>query len=124
MAGNELSIGGLSAGIGESAAARVRLSDAQIAAYCERWNVVELALFGSVLRDDFGPDSDVDVLVRFRPGHHPSLFGLSRMEWDLAELVGRPVDLLERKAVERSRNYIRRRAILGSARTIYAAQEK
>ena len=124
MAQSEPSIGGLPAGIAEAAAARFHLSGGQIAAFCERWNVVELALFGSVLRDDFGPDSDIDVLVRFRPGHHPSLFGLSRMVWDLEELVGRPVDLVERKAVERSRNYIRRRDILGSARTIYAAQEK
>ena len=104
----------------EEAAARIPLPNEQIAAFCERWNVVELALFGSVLRDDFGPDSDIDVLVRFRPGQHPSLFGLSRMEWDLEELVGRRVDVVDREGVEQSRNYIRRRAILGSARTIYA----
>lgn len=101
-------------------AARVDLPSEQIAAFCERWYVVELALFGSVLRDDFGPDSDIDVLVRFRPGQYPSLFGLSKMEADFAELVGRPVDVVEREGVEHSRNYIRRRAILGSARTIYA----
>ena len=84
-----------------------------------RWQVVELALFGSVLTADFGPQSDIDVLVRFHPGQHPTLFGLSEMESDLAELVGRPVDLVEREAVEGSPNYIRRRAILSSARTIY-----
>ena len=104
----------------EEAAARVHLSNEEIAAFCERWNVVEIALFGSVLRDDFGPDSDVDVPVRFRPGQYPSLFGLSEMESDLAEMVGRRVDLVERRGVERSPNYIRRRAILNSARTIYA----
>ena len=104
----------------EEAAARVHLANEKIAAFCERWNVVELALFGSVLRDDFGPDSDVDMLVRFRPGQYPSLFGLSEMESDLAEMVGRRVDLVERGGVERSPNYIRRRAILNSARTIYA----
>ena len=104
----------------EEAAARVHLPNEQIAAFCERWNIVEIALFGSVLRDDFGPDSDVDMLVRFRPGQYPSLFGLSEMESDLAEVVGRRVDLVERGGVERSPNYIRRRAILNSARTIYA----
>ena len=104
----------------EEAAARVHLPNEKIAAFCERWHVVEIALFGSVLRDDFGPDSDVDMLVRFRPGQYPSLFGLSEMEFDLAEMVGRRVDLVERGGVERSPNYIRRRAILDSARTIYA----
>ena len=104
----------------EEAAARVHLPNEKIAAFCERWNVVESALFGSVLRDDFGPDSDVDMLVRFRPGQYPSLFGLTEMEFDLAEMVGRRVDLVEREGVERSPNYIRRRAILNSARTIYA----
>ena len=104
----------------EEAAARVYLPKEKIAAFCERWNVVEIALFGSVLRDDFGPDSDIDVLVRFRPGQYPSLFGLSKMESDLAEMVGRRVDLVERRGVEQSPNTIRRRAILNSARTIYA----
>ena len=107
--------------VDSATAARVRLPSEQIAAFCERWNVVEIALFGSVLRDDFGPDSDVDdVLVQFRPGQYPSLFGLSEMESDLAEMVGRRVDLVERRGVEQSPNYIRRRAILNSARTIYA----
>ena len=107
------------AALGSAATARVHLPSEQIAAFCERWNVVEIALFGSVLRDDFGPDSDIDVLVRFRPGRYPSLFGLSEMESDLAEMVGRRVDLVERGGVEQSPNYIRRRAILDSARTIY-----
>ena len=101
--------------------AGVRLPKAQVATFCARWGVMELALFGSVLREDFGPDSDLDLLVRFRAGRHPSLFGLSRMETELGALVGRRVDLVEREAVEQSRNYIRREAILGSARTIYAS---
>ena len=109
-----------SVSVPEEAAARVHVPSEQLAAFCERWNVVELALFGSVLRDDFGPDSDVDVLVRFRPGQYPSLFGISEMESDLAEMVGRRVDLVEHGGVEQSPNTIRRRAILQSARTIYA----
>ena len=102
-------------------AAELDLSDTQVAAFCERWGVTEFALFGSVLHDNFGPHSDLDVLVRFRAGSHPSLFGLSRMETELSALVGRRVDVVEREAVEQSSNYIRRDTILGSARTIYAS---
>jgi len=87
-----------------------------LAAFCARWKVAELALFGSVLRDDFGPDSDIDVLVRFEP--HATLFDLGPMEHDLAGLFGRKVDLVERAAVENSRNYTRRNAVLASPKTI------
>ena len=102
-------------------ASRVHLPKEDISAFCERWGVAEFALFGSVLRDDFKPESDVDVLVRFRQDATPSLFSLARMEAELTALVGRRVDLVERKAVERSRNYIRREAILASAKVIHAA---
>ena len=102
-------------------ASRVDLPKEKLAAFCERWGVAEVALFGSVLRDDFQPDSDIDVLVRFHAGRHPSLFGFARMESELSEHVGRRVDLVERNAIERSPNYIRREAILRSARTIYAS---
>ena len=91
-----------------------------IKAFCDRWEVEELALFGSVLRDDFGPDSDVDVLVRFRTERTPGLFGIAGMERELAELLDRRVDLVTRTAIEESRNYIRRKAILESARVVYA----
>lgn len=93
----------------------------EVAGYCERWRIAEMALFGSVLRDDFGPHSDIDVLVRFAPGPTPGLFGMARMERELAELFGHRIDLVTRGAVENSRNPIRRRAILDSARTVYAA---
>lgn len=89
--------------------------------FCKRWGVKELSLFGSVLRDDFGPESDVDVLVRFESEHTPGLFGIVRMEWELSELFGRRVDLVTRGAVDNSRNYIRRPAILDSARVVYVA---
>ena len=93
----------------------------KVAAFCKRWQIVELALFGSVLRDDFRPDSDVDVLVRFDPQARHTLFDLAQMQDDLSGLLGREADLIERVAVERSPNYIRRKAILQSAETIYAA---
>lgn len=89
--------------------------------YCHRWKVTELALFGSVLRDDFGPDSDLDVLVRFAPEAGHGLFDLVTMQDELTEIMGRPVDLVTRPAVERSRNHLRRKAILDSAEVIYAA---
>ena len=91
-----------------------------IKTFCDRWQVEELALFGSVLRNDFGPDSDIDVLVRFRSERTPGLFGIARMERELAELLARRVDLVTRAAIDGSRNYIRRRAILESARVVYA----
>ncbi|HIJ64425.1 MAG TPA: nucleotidyltransferase [Candidatus Hydrogenedentes bacterium] len=93
----------------------------EIEAFCRRWEIVELAFFGSVLRDDFGPDSDVDILVRFRPEARHTLFDMVTMEEDLKEILGREADLIERTAIERSRNYIRRDAILRSAEVIYAA---
>ncbi len=101
--------------------ARIPALPEEIAAFCERWSVDELALFGSVLREDFGPHSDIDVLIRFASPPTPGLFGIVRMERELAELFGRRVDLVTRDAVENSRNPIRRQAILQDARVIYAA---
>lgn len=94
----------------------------QIAEFCRKWNVSEFALFGSVLRDDFRPDSDVDVLVSF-PSYDatPSLFEHVEMQDELVEIFGRRVDLLTRGGVEDSRNPIRKQAILTSARVVYAA---
>ncbi|MDE0006170.1 MAG: nucleotidyltransferase family protein [Rhodospirillaceae bacterium] len=93
----------------------------EIAEYCKRWSIMEMALFGSVLRDDFGPHSDIDVLVRFAPGPTPGLLGIVRMERELSELFGRRVDVVTRGSVENSRNPLRRRAILDSVQTVYAA---
>lgn len=92
----------------------------EIEEFCEKWRVAELAVFGSALREDFRPDSDVDVLVRFLPRAGRSLFDLQRMEEELKGIFGRDVDLVERSVVERSRNYLRRRAILGDLEQIYA----
>ncbi len=91
----------------------------KLAAFCERWRVTELALFGSVLRDDFGPNSDVDVLVSFDENAGHSLFDLDGMESELKEIFGRDVDLVSRKGVEASRNYLRRNSILTSIQVIY-----
>jgi predicted nucleotidyltransferase len=94
----------------------------QIAEFCRKWNVSEFALFGSVLRDDFRPDSDVDVLVTFTSAElTPSLFEHVDMQDELERIFGRPVDLVSKKGVERSDNRFRRKAILESARVVYAA---
>ena len=100
--------------------ARIALPSDGLTAFCERWQITELALFGSVLRDDFDPDSDVDVLVSFEPRVPHTLLDIVRMQEELSGMFGRKVDLIERTAVEQSRNYIRRKAILQSAETIYA----
>jgi predicted nucleotidyltransferase len=89
--------------------------------FCQRWQIAEFALFGSVLREDFRPDSDIDVLVTFAQAARWSLFDLVTMQDELAEIFGRPVDLLTRNGVAASRNYIRRNAILNSAQVVYAA---
>ncbi len=98
----------------------IHIDQEKIAAFCRKWKITEFSFFGSVLRDDFGPDSDIDVLVSFAKDADWSLFDLVHMEDDLRELFKRNVDLIIRESVERSRNYIRRRAILSSAQTIYA----
>jgi len=80
--------------------------------------VRELALFGSVLRDDFGPDSDVDILVTFEPGAPWSLWDLEDMKQELRALFGRNVDLVEKPAI---RNPFRRHEILSTSQVVYAA---
>ena len=89
--------------------------------FCRRWKIRVLAMFGSVLRDDFRPDSDVDVLVTFDLSADWGLFEHMQMKEELEALLGRKVDLVNRRAIERSPNWIRRDAILGSAETVYVA---
>ena len=98
----------------------LEVPDEAIAAFCRKWRITELALFGSVLREDFGPESDVDVLVTFQEPVTWGLFDLGHMEDELAATIGREVDLIDRRAVESSKNWLRRRAILGTAQTVYA----
>lgn len=71
----------------------IEIPKEKIAQFCRRHHIVKLALFGSVLRDDFGPDSDVDVLVEFEPGHTVGLLRMAGLEMELSEMLGRKVDL-------------------------------
>ncbi len=100
----------------------IELPMEKIAEFCDRWQVTEFALFGSVLRDDFRPDSDIDVMVKFHLEAHPTLFDLTYMEDELKILFQRDVDLVTRKGIETSRNYLRRKAILSSAQVIYGTR--
>jgi predicted nucleotidyltransferase len=91
----------------------------QIANFCRRWQITEFALFGSVLRSDFRPDSDIDVLVSFAPTARWGLFDLARMQEELTQIFGRKVDLVSRRGIEASRNYLRRKSILNSAQVVH-----
>jgi hypothetical protein len=97
----------------------IELPEKALSDFCQRWKIRELAVFGSALRDDFRPDSDVDVLVSFAEDAHRSLWDVIAAEQELAAIVGRPVDLVERSTVEASENWIRRNSILRTARVVY-----
>ncbi len=98
--------------------AKVPIRLDKIAAFCRRWQITELALFGSVLREDFGPESDVDVLVTFAPEARWGLLDLADMAEELGLLFGRKVDLVEKDAL---RNPFRRRSIISTREVVYAA---
>lgn len=90
----------------------------KIAAFCERWSITEFSVFGSVLRDDFRTDSDIDVLVSIDPKAHIGLLDLAQMQIELEAIFKRPVDLVEKEGL---RNPYRRREILRTAQVVYAA---
>ncbi len=100
---------------------KITLPKEKISEFCLKWKIAEFALFGSVLRDDFGPASDVDVLVSFTADARWSLLDHVEMQDELKAIFGRKVDLVSRRGIERSRNPIRRKDILESAEVVYAA---
>jgi len=95
----------------------------KIAAFCKRWQVVEFALFGSAVRDDFSPQSDVDALVSFAPGSNWGLFEHAQMRQELKGIFGREVDLITRRALEQSRNTLLRSEILSTAKVVFPEGE-
>ena len=101
--------------------ARIKISKKDLAEFCSRWKIEELALFGSALHDDFGSESDLDVLVSFQPEARHTLFDMVRMQAELKEILGREVDLVSRRGIEGSRNYLRRNEIIESAEVFYEA---
>ncbi|MCW5933706.1 MAG: nucleotidyltransferase domain-containing protein [Fimbriimonadia bacterium] len=99
----------------------LRVDRRELERLCHRWHIARLEVFGSVLRDDFGPTSDVDLLVTFDPDTRWSLFQLHTAEEEFSDLFGSPVELVSKNGLENSANYLRKRIILESAEVIYAA---
>lgn len=93
----------------------------RLADFCQRWKVAELSLFGSVLREDFGPESDIDVLVHFHPESGVTLLAFAAMEREISGILGRKVDLVMRAALAQHPSDPRTKEILSSARVLYAA---
>ncbi|NOY98758.1 MAG: nucleotidyltransferase [Chloroflexi bacterium] len=104
-------------------AAQIHLPEKELAAFCKRWKVIEFALFGSAVRDDFSAESDIDVLVKFSSQSEWGLFDHIQMKQDLKTLFGRDVDLITQRALEQSRNDLLRAEILESAKVIYSVEE-
>ncbi len=99
----------------------IEVSGETISGFCRRWRITKLSFFGSILRPNFGPESDIDVLVTFAPDAQWCFGDFLRMEEELESLLGHPVDLVERGAVEQSANYIRRKHILSHLEPVYVA---
>ena len=95
------------------------LTKQQVKDFCEKWQITELALFGSVLRDDFGKDSDIDILVTFAPQAKHSLLDLVHIIDELKYLLKRKVDVLTKKSVKANHNWLRKQEILNTAQIIY-----
>lgn len=90
----------------------------KLAEFCRKWKIVEFSLFGSILREDFGPESDVDVLVEFAPGGGITFDNRVEILDDLARIFGREVDIIAKEAI---RNPFRRHSILSAKKVLYAA---
>lgn len=97
---------------------QIQLDPKVLAGFCRRWRIREMSLFGSCLRDDFRPDSDIDVLVSFEPSVPWSLWDMVDMREELIAITGRKVDLVDKEGL---RNPYRREAILSSREIVYAA---
>ena len=100
---------------------RISIPRAKIEDFCKRWEIIEFSFFGSILREDFHPKSDIDVLVEFSHNSSWSLLDHAKMEEELSQIFNRPVDLVNKKAVINSQNWIRKQNILVSAEVYYAA---
>lgn len=103
---------------------RLKIQPTQLQEICEKWQIIELALFGSVLRDDFNSQSDVDILVSFADQAKITFFDLNTIEEQLSKLFDRPVDLVTKRAIEQSHNWIRKKNILSDSRVIYEQRSR
>jgi Predicted nucleotidyltransferases len=96
-----------------------KISPNLIEDFCKRWGIIEFSLFGSTLRDDFNPSSDLDIMVAFSPKVKWGLFDHVKMEQELAEVFNRKIDLFTKESIEHTHNWMLRREILGTAEVIY-----
>jgi predicted nucleotidyltransferase len=101
---------------------QTQLPEQAIAEFCQRWQIKEFYVFGSVLREDFRPNSDIDVMVSFEADAPWGLLEFVRMKRELETLLGREVDLVTKKSIEQSHNWIRRQEILGTAQVVYVSR--
>lgn len=99
------------------------LPKTEIAKFCQHWKIQELALFGSVLRHDFNPDSDLDLLITFSADADWGLLDHVKMQQELQVLLGRNIDLISKRAVERSTNWLRRNEILKTAQILFTERK-
>jgi len=99
----------------------IRNRKKEIEKFCQAWNVQELQVFGSVTTNNFRPDSDIDIIVDFKPGSVHTLIDLAKMEEELERIFNRRIDLITRRAIEQSRNPIRKKAILSTMEQVYVA---
>nr|WP_242026442.1 nucleotidyltransferase family protein [Limnothrix sp. FACHB-881] len=100
---------------------KIHIPQQALIAFCQKWQIQEFSFFGSVLRDDFRPDSDIDVMVSFEDSSTWGILELVQMKRELQTLLGREVDLLTKKSIEQSHNWIRRKEILETAQVAYVA---
>jgi predicted nucleotidyltransferase len=98
---------------------RLAITEEKLIEVCRQWNIAELALFGSVLREDFRENSDIDLLISFAPDAPQGLLTLVRIKHQLEDLLDRPVDLVIKEAIQEGNNWIRRQEILSTAVIIY-----
>lgn len=97
----------------------IALPQQKLHQFCQHWHISELSLFGSILRDDFRPDSDIDFLVDFAPDIQWGLLDHTKMQQELMDMLERDVDLISKRAIINSSNWIRRDEILSTAQVIY-----
>lgn len=98
---------------------RLGLPSDEIVKFCQQWGITKMALFGSILRDDFRADSDIDLLITFAPNARQGLLTLAKIKHELESRLNRPIDLIPEASIQMSDNWIRQREILSTAQTIY-----
>lgn len=98
---------------------RLGLSSQEVATFCQQWGITKMALFGSILRDEFRADSDIDLLLTFAPNARQGLLTLAKIKHELESRLNRPIDLVPETSIQTSDNWIRQQEILSTAQTIY-----